>query len=136
MSHPVSSRRFSSYQLRTIGLPTVPAVLTAAMPKCPICWMAWMSVLGLGSATVGAWLQPIAALLLLLSLTALLLRARQRASYGPFILGLGAAVAMFLCKFKFNSDLGVYSADAALIAAVVWNTFPKRSSAEKIHCRC
>jgi len=123
-------------QSGSIGFSAVTTVLTAAMPKCPICWMALMSALGVGSAITADWLRPLAITFLLLPLGALFIRARRRRAYGPFFLGLLAAAAMYLCKFNFYYDVGAYFSGGALVAASVWNAVPKRRAPKDFQCHC
>jgi phosphate/sulfate permease len=95
-----------------------------------------MGALGVGSTISASWLQPVAMGLLLLSLSALLVRARRRHSYAPFVLGLLAAVALYWCKFRLNNDLGVYLSMAMLLAASVWNSVAQSGRADDVRCRC
>jgi hypothetical protein len=118
------------------GLSTIPVVLLAIMPKCPLCWIALMGTLGVGSIISTNWLQPLAVGLLLLPLSALLARARRRGSYAPFFLGLLAAVALYVCKFSLNYEPGVYLSMATLFAASVWNSVAKNRRADEVRCRC
>jgi hypothetical protein len=119
-----------------LGFSAIPAVLLVAMPKCPLCWITLMGTLGVGSTISASWLQPLAMGLLLLSVSALLVRARRRHSYAPFVLGLLAAVALYWCKFRLNSDLGVYLSMATLLAASVWNAVAQTRLAGDVRCRC
>jgi hypothetical protein len=119
----------------SIGTSAVPALLTVLMPKCPICWMALMSSLGVGS-TIGAdWLRPIAFGLLLLPVIALFIRARRCGRYGAFLLGIVAASAMYFCKFELFSDPGVYLSGLGLVGASIWNAAIKRRTHD-FGCRC
>ena len=136
MEHDVPSRIASKNQLRGIGFPALASILIAAMPKCPLCWMALMSALGLGSTLRWQWLQPLACALLFVSITVLFLRARRRRIYGPLCLGLVAASVIYICKFKFNYDLGVYLGSAALLGATLWNAVLQRQVADETHCHC
>jgi hypothetical protein len=96
-----------------------------------------MSALGVGSVINSAWLQPLAGALLFLSVSMLLMRARRRGGYGPFMLGLAAAGAIYLSKFILNYDPGVYLSGATLISASIWNTLPKRRRATTdTRCHC
>ena len=70
MSTVVSSHKAIRIQSRSIGLSAVPIALTAAMPKCPLCWAALMSAVGVGSAINFQWLHPMAVMLLLVSVGA------------------------------------------------------------------
>jgi len=119
-----------------IGFSAIPTVLAAAMPKCPICWMALMGALGVGSTINSDWLWPLAVAFLVLPVGALFVRARRLGRYGPFFLGLIAATAMYFCKFSFNYDTGAYVSGAALVGASVWNVVPKRRPADDFQCHC
>ena len=123
-------------QSGSIGFSAIPTVLTAAMPKCPICWMALMGALGVGSTINSDWLRPLAITFLLLPVGALFVRARRRGAYGPFFLGFVAAAAMYVCKFSFYYDIGAYLSGATLVAASVWNAVPKRRTADDFRCHC
>jgi len=119
-----------------IGFSAIPTVLAAAMPKCPICWMAFMGALGVGSTINSDWLWPLAVTVLGLPVGALFVRARRLGRYGPFFLGLIAATAMYFCKFSFNYDTGAYLSGAALVGASVWNVVPKRRPGDDFQCHC
>lgn len=95
-----------------------------------------MSAVGAGSTISSVWLQPAALAMLLISVSALLVRARRRGGYGPFILGFVAAVSLYLFKFSLNYDPGVYLSGATLVGASIWNTLPKRQAAANVHCDC
>jgi hypothetical protein len=123
-------------QSTTIGFSAIPTLLAAAMPKCPICWMALMGALGVGSTIHSDWLRPLAVMFLALPVGALFVRARRRRRYGPFILGLLAATTMYLSKFSFNYDIGAYLSGAALVGASVWNVLPKHRPTDDFRCRC
>ena len=125
MNHGNPSTEAIRNQSRNIKLSALVAVLIAAMPKCPICWMALVSALGAGSVINASWSQPLAAVFLFLPVSFLLARARRRHGYGPFFLGLIAAIAIFLCKFRLNYDIGVYLGGAILLGASVWDALPK-----------
>jgi hypothetical protein len=120
----------------SIGASAIPAMLTVAMPKCPICWMGLMSVLGVSSVINKAWLRPLAIMLLLLPVIALFVRARRRGGYGPFVLGIIAAAAMYFFKFELFYDPGVYLSGAALVGASIWNAAIQRRDRDKIRCDC
>ena len=121
---------------KAIGFPVIATVLAAAMPKCPLCWLVLMSTLGIGPVIGSQWLQPIMISLLVLSTAGLFVRARRLSVYGPFILGVTAAIAMYLCKFKFNYDIGVYLSGVILVSAAVWNVMAKPRSKDDATCHC
>ena len=113
-------------QSSSVGFSAFTTVLIAVMPKCPICWMALMSAVGAGSIISSSWLQPVAIILLFLSVSTLFVLSHRRHSYGPFVLGLAAAVLIYVFKFKLNRDLGVYLSGAMLVGASIWNILPKQ----------
>lgn len=136
MNHEVQNRIAVKRQPRHIGIPALTTILIAAMPKCPLCWMALMGTLGVGSAINSTWLQPLAVALLFFSIGALFVRARRRGGYGPFLLGLVAAVAIYLFKFTLDYNAGIYLSGATLLGASIWNAFPKRGAADEMQCHC
>ncbi|MEY2550085.1 MAG: hypothetical protein QOG12_229 [Verrucomicrobiota bacterium] len=119
-----------------VGASAISALLTALMPKCPICWMAWMGALGVSSTINAIWMRPLAVAFLLLPLGAIFIRVRRRGGYGPFLLGLAAAAAMYLSKFVLFYDPGVYLSGAGLIGASMWSVTNKRGPREQTECRC
>lgn len=121
---------------RSIGFSAMPAILLAAIPKCPLCWMALMSAVGAGSSISSSWLQPLTVALLLFSVSALFVRARRLRRYVPFSLGLLAAVAIYLCKFRFNYEVGVYLSAATLLVASIWNVLSEQPATDDARCRC
>jgi hypothetical protein len=120
------TRQLVRHKSSSIGFSAFTTLLVAAMPKCPICWMALMSAVGAGSIISSRWLQPVAIALLFVSMVTLFVLSRLKHSYGPFVLGLAAAVLIYLFKFKLNYDLGVYLSGAVLIGASIWNILPKQ----------
>ena len=73
-----------------------------------------------------AYLLPLTALCLLVAVAALGFQARRRQGYGPFVLGVAAAVALVVGKFVTESDMAVYGGIAALVGASLWNSWPKK----------
>lgn len=74
-----------------------------------------------------AFLLPLMVCSLLLALAALGFRANRRRGYGPFAVGILAAVLMLAGKFVLDSDIAVYRGIASLIGASLWNSWPKKS---------
>ena len=95
-----------------------------------------MSTLGIGPVIGSQWLRPIMIFLLLLSTTGLFVRARRLAAYGPFITGLTAAIAMYVCKFVLNYDAGVYLSGVTLVTAAVWNVTKRPQRDDDVQCQC
>jgi len=125
-----------SHSMRATGgwrssLAATPGIAFAFLPKlaCPACWPAYaglLSSVGLGFLLNETYLLPLTAAFLMLTVGALAFRARTRRAYGPFVLGLGAAVGVLAGKFSFGSDAAMYGGVAALVAASIWNAWPLR----------
>src|SRR5438477_351089 len=118
------------------GLPAIASMLVAPMPKCPLCLMALTSTLGVNLSIFSIWLQPIAIALLSVSALVLFVRARRTSVYGPFLLALAAAIAMYVCKFRLDSAIGVQFSAAILFAGSVWSALSARSCANVADCHC
>lgn len=113
------------------SLATIPGIGLAFLPKiaCPACWPAYAGVLtslGLGFLLDVRWLFPLTAVFLLIAVTALGFRARRRRGFGPFFIGLAASAVVLGGKFGFESDPAMYGGLALLVAASIWNTWPRR----------
>lgn len=113
-------------------LAILPGVGVAFMPKviCPLCWPAYAGVLsatGLTFLMEDRWLLPISAVFLTLALAALSWRAKSRRGYGPLLAGLGASAVILIGKFALGLDVLAYMGIAVLVAASVWNIWPRRA---------
>jgi hypothetical protein len=111
------------------GILALPGVGVSVLPKfvCPVCWPAYaglLSSLGLSFLVSTRYLMPLTGAFLVLALAALGFRANRRRGYGPFHLGLAAAIAILLGKFVWESRPAVYSAVGFLALASVWNVWP------------
>lgn len=120
---------------RPIGTSAVPALLTALMPKCPICWMALMSAFGVGTTVSAGWLRPITLGLLLLPIIPLVISARRSGRYRALLLAVVAASSMYFCKFQLFYDPGVYLSGLVLVSASIWNVVIKRRT-DEVRCHC
>jgi hypothetical protein len=118
------------YQSRDVGISAITSFLIAVSPKCPLCWVALMSSMGAVSVIRSEWLQPMAVSLLLASALSLFVRARRRALYGPFLLGVLAATSIYLCRFRFDYDTGFYAGAIALFASSLWSALPRRKTSD------
>jgi len=125
------------------GLLALPGVGVSLLPKlaCPLCWPAYaglLSSVGLGFLISAAYLLPLTAGFLVIALGGLAFRANSRHGYGTFLLGLLAAAAVLLGKFRWESSPTKYGAVALLVIASLWNAWPIRgvSSQADICDRC
>lgn len=112
-------------------VPLLPAIGAAVMPKlvCPACWPAYagiLSAVGLGFINYSPYLLPLTAVFLAAVLVSLAWRAKTRRGYAPLLLGSVAAAIVLIGKFYFDSDNTTYAGVALLVAASLWNTWPRR----------
>ena len=109
----------------------LPGIGLALLPKltCPLCWPAYaslLSTLGVGFLVSAEYLLATTAAFLSVAVGALLFRAKARRGYGPSILGAGAAAAVLIGKFQFESGVAAYGGLALLVAASFWNSWPRK----------
>lgn len=128
---PETKNPASRWRLNGVSLP---AVGVALLPKlaCPACWPAYaglLSSLGIGFFDYTPYLLPLTAVFLLIAVAALAYRARQRRGYKPFLMGLLAGAILLIGKFYFDSDAAMYTGLSLLVAASLWNTWPRSQSA-------
>lgn len=126
------SRSFVPAWKTTFG--AAPSVGVALLPKltCAACWPAYaalMSALGLGFFDYMAYLLPITAVALALTLATIAWRAKTRRGYGPLAVGVVAAALHLVGKFVLDSDGIAYAAVPILICAAVWNAWPRKAVA-------
>jgi mercuric ion transport protein len=110
----------------------LPGIGVSLLPKlvCPACWPAYaglLSSLGLGFLISTAYLLPLTIAFLALALAALVLRATKRRGYRPFLLGIAGVAGVLLGKFVWESNYALYGAVGVLVAASLWNTWPRHS---------
>ncbi len=115
------------------SLAALPGILLAFLPKvaCPACWPAYaglLSSLGLGFLLKTEYLLPLMSVFLILAVGTLSFRARRRHGYGPTALGVCAAAVVMIGKFVLDSDPTMYGGIAILVAASLWNAWPRKSS--------
>lgn len=113
----------------------IPGIAVALLPKlaCPACapaYAAVMSAVGLGFLTTGPYLLPTVIAGLVLAIGVLGLRASERRGYGPMALGSVAAIAIVLGKFALEQPGIFYTGIVVLVAASVWNAWPRRTSGD------
>lgn len=132
-AHIVHARAAAGGGGWTSHLAMLPGVGAALLPKvaCPACWPAYagfLSALGLGFLVNTAYLLPLTAVFLAVAVGALAFCARRRRGYGPFSLGLVASALVLIGKFHFDSAPTMYGGLALVIAASLWNSWPRKPS--------
>ena len=112
----------------------LPAVGVAFLPKlaCPACLPAYaglLSSLGIGFFDYTPYLLPLTAAFLFIAVAALAYHAQERRGYKPLLAGLLAAGVLLIGKFHYDSDVAMYAGISLLVAASLWNTWPRPLSA-------
>jgi len=112
---------------------TAPAILVALLPKiaCPACWPAYagaLSSLGVTFLIDARYLFALTAAFLAVALFFLGFRARRRRGYGPLGLGVVASAVLLVGKFALDSDPAMYAGVGLLMAASLWNSWPRKEA--------
>ncbi|MCO6414007.1 MAG: hypothetical protein J5I92_14795 [Thiogranum sp.] len=132
-TNPVSRWRLNGALLPTVGVALLPKL------ACPACWPAYagvFSTVGIGFLDYTPLLLPLTAVFLLIAVTALAYRARQRRGYKPLLVGVLAAGTLLIGKFHYDSDVAMYAGLFLLVATSLWNTWPKSTSADTFCPAC
>jgi protein SCO1/2 len=99
-------------------LSALPALAVAFFPKCPVCWAAYLSMLGLAGLQkipYSPWLAAVFALLMAVNGWSVFKRSRQSGAMAGFYLSLAGSLAVLVGGLQF----GVASASYAGVAMVV-----------------
>jgi mercuric ion transport protein len=112
----------------------LPGIGVSLLPKlmCPACWPAYagiVSALGLGFLISAKYLLPLTVGFLAITAFALGFRASRRHGYGPLWVGLLAATVILAGKFYFDAEQATHAGVGLLVAASVWNSWPRRAAA-------
>lgn len=114
-------------------LASLPGVGAALLPNvaCPACWPVYAGVLssaGLGFLMAGPYFYLIVGVMLSVSLFGLFHRAKSRRGYGPLYMGLAASITILVSRALGAGDWPMYISAGFLVAASIWNNWPKRKS--------
>ncbi len=115
----------------------LPGVGASLLPKltCPMCWPAYaglLTSLGLGFLMSERYLFGVTTVFLIMSVGALAFRHRERRGIAPAVLGFIGAAVVLIGKFKFESMTAMYAGLSVLIAASLWNSWPRRSAGDEL----
>ena len=117
----------------------VPGIVLSVLPvgMCPACWPLYagvLSALGLSFLLSSAYLLPLTALFLLVSVFTLVFRAGARRGYSPFALGLVATTLILWGKFSLESNVLAYAGVGLLISSSLWNSWPRPAAGQCPQC--
>lgn len=110
------------------------ATLIAIAPKCPLCWAAYLSLLGLSGTpllTLSKWIMPVLIGLFLIHLSAIGKRAIQRKRFLPLILS-GIGFILMISGFYAELHSLRYLGLLFVISGSITNALPSRRS----QCTC
>jgi hypothetical protein len=122
-----SSSKFSWLSI-SASLPAIGAAMLPAV-TCPACWPAYAGLLssfGLGFIDYSPWLIPVTLVFLVISLVALAWQCHKRKAYGPLAVGIVGALVLVIGKFTFDSEPALIAGITLIIAASVWNAWPRK----------
>lgn len=108
---------------------TLVALGLALFPKCPFCWAAYLSLLGIAglqSIPYSPWLQPVLAILLLSNLASIWFRARTTSRMMPFYLVTAGALAIIASKAFTGLNAAGLIGVILTLAGSVWSTLAKQ----------
>jgi hypothetical protein len=120
-------------------LMAVSSVVLAVAPKCPICFLAYFGIFGVATASASVyrvWLPPLTTIWLALTVGMLFFQRGGQRRYGPGLLGIFAGLAVFVGRFVFDYQALVYAGIAALVVAVAWRTWSRRSASTESCSQC
>lgn len=123
---PTKSKRVALWRKdRRTSLLAISSALFAVAPKCPICFLAYFGIFGVATASASvyrAWLPPITALWLALTIAMLAFQRRGKRRYGPAIMGFVAALLLLVGKFVVDSQAMTFAGIIALLGAAAWRS--------------
>jgi len=100
--------------------------LVAFFPKCPVCWAAYMSALGIGGMAQVPYMGFLFPVLVAMLGVHLRLLFRQGASvgWGPFILSIAGAVTILIVReYAPLATWALNSGVVLMLGGSVWNSF-------------
>ncbi len=123
------SKKTGNWRSSLVALPGI-GIAILPVGVCPACWPAYAGILGslgFGFLLDTTYLFFLTAVFLLVALGSIAFRARARRGYGPFTVGLLASVIVVLGKFVFGSNTALYGGIVMLVAASIWNAWPRKT---------
>jgi hypothetical protein len=78
------------------------------------------------------YLFGVTTIFLIVSVSALGFRYRERRGITPALVGTAGAAVVVIGKFKFESMPAMYAGLSLLIAASLWNSWPRKSAGDEL----
>lgn len=124
---PDGSAKTSFFSSLNFGI--VPALVVAILPKCPLCFAAYLSAFGLFGISplqYGSWILPLVIFFSAVTIVIFFRQARRNAGYDPFFLSLTGLTLISVGKFYFENDWLMYAGIAILFISAAWLSKAKR----------
>lgn len=128
LSNSTLTKRLQRKQAWEMHLSLLLNLFIAFFPKCPLCWAAYLSLIGLAGAHSIAyrpWFLPLAVLLLMVNLCTLYLQRKGR-PLKPFWLSLAGSVLIVVNRLYFLSTALMLLGASALLLASLWSALTRR----------
>jgi len=115
-------RKTAARFFSTVNFGIVPALFAAALPKCPLCFAAYVSIFGtfgISPLLYSYWVLPAAFLFSAATLVLLYFQARRNRRYDLFFLALIAPFIILAGKFYYESAWLIYAGAAMLLISSI-----------------
>jgi hypothetical protein len=127
----VDSKRYRISLAVKKQLAFVFTLLIAFFPKCPLCWAAYISALGIFKANTISyqpWMLPVLIVLMILNICSLYMTGRRH-HWKPFMLSIAGAAIIVTNRIFFDSTALIYFGSLMPAVAALWNTLtPKMTT--------
>lgn len=114
-------------------LALIPAIGAALLPTCPACWPIYAGLfasIGVEFAEDSPYVVPLIIFFLMIALITLGYRAQSRRGYGPLMLGIIGTTVILISKFAIISEWLLHGGVALMLAAFVWNVWPRKNQTD------
>lgn len=124
---PDRSAKTSLFSNLNFGI--VPALVVAILPKCPLCFAAYLSAFGLFGISplqYGSWILPLTIFFSTVTVAIFFRQAKRNDEYISFFLSLIGLTLISVGKFYFENNLLMYAGIAILFISAAWLSKAKR----------
>lgn len=114
------------------------SLAVAFFPKCPVCWAAYMNLLGVAGLQVvpySPWLLPVFITVLVGNAVYLLYSARKRRRYRPFLCHLAGLLLVLVLYNGLQVQAALYPGIGLIVVGSLMNRWPADGPARGLHAR-
>jgi len=120
--------------VRRTTVALTPSLIVMVLPKCPVCLLAYASILRVGPSIYAARLLSLTVILFIIPVGVLAFTAYRRNAYGLFVLGLIAALSFVYGKFYLANHAIEYLSVALLSGVALWSAWSRKEVAVRACC--